>query len=68
MRSGILEKARKDFATVERDHASLVTNAARSVRASKSKLDAARRRVMDLEFAAVSAEVATNKERAQERR
>jgi hypothetical protein len=58
VRSDILEKARKDLAAVERDHASLVSSAARSVRASKLKLDAAQRRVRDLEFSVVSAEAA----------
>jgi hypothetical protein len=68
MRSDILDKARRDLAAIQKEHASTVHRAAATVKASRQRFDAAKRRVMDLEFAAVSAEIATNKERAQERR
>lgn len=68
LRSDILDKARADLSRVQKEHASLVHKAYAQVKQSKQKLDQAQRRVRDLEFAAVSAEIATNKERAQERR
>lgn len=68
MRYDILDQARKQRDELLKDHRTVVSKAAVAVRASKAKYDAAQRRVMDLELAAVSAEVATNKERALQRR
>lgn len=66
MRSDILDKARADLALVERQHASIVHKAHQQVKASKAKYDAAKKRVMDLEFAVISAEaaIAAEKRRA----
>lgn len=68
MRSDILDKARTDLSAVQKEHASLVHKAAATVRASRSKLEAAQLRVRDLEFSAVAALVATDKERTLQRR
>lgn len=58
MRSDILDKARADLAAVQKEHASTVHRAAATVKSSKQRFDAAKRRVMDLEFAVVSASAA----------
>lgn len=68
MRYEILEKARAERDRIERDHASTVHKANVAVRASRTKLDAAKKRVRNLEFAAMQAELAMQAERAQERR
>jgi hypothetical protein len=66
MRSDILDKARADLAAVQKEHASLVHKAYVQVKASKAKYDASKKRVMDLEFAVITAEasIAADKRRA----
>lgn len=68
MKSDLLDKARAELSLCAREHASTVHQAHATVVASKKRYEAAKKRVMDLEFAAVAAEVATNKERALQRR
>lgn len=68
MRSDILDKARADLVAAQKEHANLVSKAHQQVKASRAKYDAAKKRVMDLELSAISAEIAMRKERAQERR
>jgi hypothetical protein len=65
MRSDILNKARADLSAIQKEHASTVHRAYATVQASKKRYDAAKKRVMDLEFAAVSAEasIAADKRR-----
>lgn len=65
MKYDLLDQARAKRDALLRDHRSVVSKAAAAYRASKAKLEAAQKRVRDLELSAISAEAAV---RAEQRR
>jgi hypothetical protein len=52
-----LEQARKELDALEREHHSTVHRANVAVKASRAKLDAARRKIRAMEFAVVEFEI-----------
>lgn len=66
-RYDLLDQARAQRDALLKDHRTVVSKAAVAVRTSKAKLDAAQRRVMNMELAAVRLEADFARD-AQERR